>query len=1004
MGVLQLWIFSIFFQAYFSRSQNLSCNPTDFNSLRGFLNELSTGVAGWDAVNCCNWTGVTCDSSSGRVIKLELTKQNLMGSLSDSLGNLDQLRTLNLSRNFIHGQIPSSLFIMSNLVVMDLSDNDFSGSIPTIISLPALEIIDVSDNKIIGSIPVGFCTRGTKIQSINLSLNYLIGGIPAGIGNCTELMYLSLGYNLLDGGLPDELFRLTNLTWLTFPENRISGKLGNEIGNLSNLVRLDLSSNLFSGVIPDAFYGMKKLHYFSAQSNQLTGLIPFSLSNSPSLGSLVLRNNSLYGHIDLNCSAMVNLTSLDLATNQFDGSIPSNLPSCPKLMALNLARNRFIGKIPESYRNFPSLSFLSLSNCTGLYNISSALDILQNCPNLTTLVLTLNFRNEELPGNSLAHFGKLRALVIANCGLTGVLPAWLSGLSNLQLLDLSWNRLTGSIPPWFGDFQHMFYLDLSNNSFTGNIPRSLTNLQSLIFRNISLEEPSPDFPFFVRKNTSVRGLQYNQIMSFPPTLELSNNFLTGEIWEEFGNLIKVHVFNLKCNNLSGNIPSSLSGMRSVETLDLSHNNLSGSIPISLVKLTFLSKFSVAYNQLSGIIPETGQFPTFPNSSFEGNQHLCWQRSMPCDGSSSGRGSIVPRNSSRSKGEIIGMAVGVGLSIGIVITLSVLIILRAIKRKEVDHEQDESTYENEDNSDELESKLVMFLFHNKEIDNEFSLGDLLKSTGDFDQANIIGCGGFGMVYKAMLPDGRKVAVKRLSGDCGEMEREFHAEIEALSKAQHPNLVLLQGYCNYRTDKLLIYSFMENGSLDYWLHEKYDGRSVLNWHRRLNIAKGAVNGLAYLHQSCEPHILHRDIKTSNILLDGEFRAHLADFGLARFMQPYNTHVTTDLVGTLGYIPPEYGQASVASYKGDVYSFGVVLLELLTGKRPIDMCKAKGNRDMISWVMQMKSERKEKEVMDLEVYCEEYGGEMISVLDIACCCLNECPKLRPSTLQLVSWLEQI
>jgi len=199
-------------------------------------------------------------------------------------------------------------------------------------------------------------------------------------------------------------------------------------------------------------------------------------------------------------------------------------------------------------------------------------------------------------------------------------------------------------------------------------------------------------------------------------------------------------------------------------------------------------------------------------------------------------------------------------------------------------------------------------------------------------------------------------------------------------------------------------MENGSLDYWLHEKPDGPSSLDWDTRLQIAQGAARGLAYLHQSCEPHILHRDIKSSNILLDQNFEAHLADFGLARLILPYDTHVTTDLVGTLGYIPPEYGQASVATYKGDVYSFGVVLLELLTGKRPMDMCRPKGSRDLISWVLQMKREKRESEVFDPFVYDKQHSEEMLRVLEIACLCLCECPKLRPSTQQLVSRLDNI
>ncbi|CAL9756211.1 unnamed protein product [Musa acuminata subsp. burmannicoides] len=239
----------------------------------------------------------------------------------------------------------------------------------------------------------------------------------------------------------------------------------------------------------------------------------------------------------------------------------------------------------------------------------------------------------------------------------------------------------------------------------------------------------------------------------------------------------------------------------------------------------------------------------------------------------------------------------------------------------------------------------------------------------------------------------------------MEREFQAEVETLSRAQHRNLVLLQGYCKFGSDRLLIYSYMENGSLDYWLHEKHEGSSMLERGRRLRIALGAARGLAYLHESCEPHILHRDIKSSNILLDEDFDAHLADFGLARLILPTETHVTTDLVGTLGYIPPEYGQSPVATFKGDVYSFGVVLLELLTGRRPVDMCQPKGCREVVSLVLQKKKDRREAEVFDRCMFDSDGdNSQTLRMLEIACLCVNESPKLRPSTNQLVAWLEEI
>ncbi|EOY01409.1 Phytosulfokin receptor 1 [Theobroma cacao] len=985
MGTQDCWVMVVvlgfFFQAQLLNSQILTCNPKDLTALQGFMGNLTTKLEGWttnSSTDCCDWEGITCDpSSSGRVIKLELSKKKLAGILSDSLAGLDQLKTLNLSHNFLINSLPVSLFHMPKLEILDLSYNDFSGAIPESINLPSIRNLELSFNYLNGSLPSHICVNSTQIQFLSLTVNYFSGNILPGLGTCSSLDKLCLGMNDLTGGITEDIFQLQNLTLLGLQDNNFYGELSPGIANLSKLVRLDISSNNFSGEIPDVFNQLQNFQYLLAHSNKFSGKIPSSLSNSPVINLLNLRNNSLEGSIDLNCSAMVALNSLDLATNKFNGPVPDNLPLCRQLKNINLARNTFSGQIPESFKEFHSLSYLSLSN-SSLHNLSSALQILQQCRNLTALVLTLNFPGETLPDDPTLHFEKLKVLVIASCRLKGSIPQWLRNITALQLLDLSWNHLAGAIPPWFGSYRDLFYLDLSNNSFTGEIPKSLTELPSLIDGNISLEEPSPDFPFFMKRNESGRGLQYNQIWSFPPTLELGHNFLSGPIWPEFGNLKKVHVFDLKFNNLSGPIPGNLSGMSSLEILDLSHNDLSGTIPPSLERLSFLSTFSVAYNQLSGRIPSEGQFQTFPNSSFEGN-NLCGDHWSRCQDATSEDRHESPKSSRRNKVIIIGMVVGIILGTAFLLGLMFVIVLRAHKRGEVDPEKEEPDTNDKD-LEELSSRLVV-LFQNRETYKELCIDDLLKSTNNFDQANIIGCGGFGL-----------------------MDREFRAEVEALSRAQHPNLVHLQGYCMHKGDRLLIYSYMENGSLDYWLHEKVDGPSSLDWETRLQIALGAARGLAYLHQSCEPHILHRDIKSSNILLDENFKAHLADFGLARLILPYDTHVTTDLVGTLGYIPPEYGQASVATYKGDVYSFGVVLLELLTGKRPMDMCKPKGSRDLISWVIRMKIENRESEVFDPFIYGKQHDKEMLRVLEIACLCLSESPKVRPTTQQLVSCLDKV
>ncbi|KAH6792628.1 phytosulfokin receptor 1 [Perilla frutescens var. hirtella] len=1006
MTVLILFII-LTFLGFSSQAQNFTCNSNDLDALNAFAHLLESDFDGWDfnssSPNCCAWAGITCDSPPSaavpaRVVKLELCGRRLSGDISESLGNLERLKTLNLSRNFLKGSIPLSLLHLPELEILDLSYNDISGSFPSSINLPSIRVVNVSENSIEGGVPVGICSNSSKIRALNVADNRLVGVLPIGLGNCTSLEELGLATNFISGALPEDLFRLQNLSKLFLQENDFSGQLSPLIGNLSNLVRVDLTLNEFSGDLPDVFDRLVRLSYFSAQSNGFTGGIPTSLANSPTITWLSLRNNSLGDTIVLNCSAMVNLVSLDLATNQFRGKIPENLPSCPKLSMINLAKNFFQGQVPDSFKNFESLTSLSLSN-SSISNLSAALEVLQHCRNLTTLVLTLNFQDEIMPDYPSLKFVRLKTLVIANCRLTGNIPQWLSGCRNLQLLDLSWNRLGGSIPPWFGNFSFLFYLDLSNNSFTGNIPKELTEIKSFISGNVSMVEPSPDFPLFVRKNQN--GLKYKRAISFPPTLELGNNFLTGPIWPEFGNLKRLHILDLKCNNLSGSIPITLSLLTSLETLDLSFNNLNGEIPRSLSKLTFLSNFNVAHNDLTGPIPTGPQFQSFPNSSFDGNPGLCGDHGFrPCPDNGN-----VPHlsagKSKKTRGITIAMGVGIGAGTIILVALVCLIVLCSCKRKVVDPENEDAD-NREKNLEEISSLVI--LCQNKENNKEIFLDDLLKATDDFDQSNIIGCGGFGLVYKAVLPDGRKVAIKRLSGEYFQIEREFQAEIETLSRAQHPNLVLLQGYCKYKNDRLLIYTYMENGSLDYWLHEKIDGPSSLDWETRLQIARGAARGLAYLHQSCEPRILHRDIKSSNILLDEKFEAHLADFGLARLILPYDTHVSTDLVGTLGYIPPEYGQAAVATYKGDIYSFGVVLLELLTGKRPMDIGRPKGCRDMIAWVIQMKREKRETEVVDPFIYDKQHAQEMLTILDIACLCLSENPKTRPCTLQLVSWLDNI
>ncbi|XP_020587194.1 phytosulfokine receptor 1-like [Phalaenopsis equestris] len=1010
------------------RSQSLICDSGDVAALIDFANALGSPLplSSWTAgtsLNCCNWTGVECGplSNSGRrVTHLNLSNKNLSGSISNSVGALDQLISLNFSQNSLKGVVPSSIFQLKNLKVLDLSMNDlsgpiagnitltsiehfnvsgnmFNGSRPILTSSKSLTLFDISINLFTGDVDAEICIDSPGVQFLYFSMNLLSGEFPVGLANCSSLRELSICMNDISGNLPEDLFKLKYLSKLNLEGNNLLGRLSDRISNLSNLVQFDLSFNRFYGNIPNVVGNLNKLQCFCAQSNRFSGAIPASLSNLSGLRVLNLRNNSLSGEINLNFTGMVLLTSLDLGSNLFSGTIPPNLSGCSELQTLNVASNLLTGQIPESFKNLISLTYLSLSRNL-LSNLNDALRVLQQCPKLTNLVLTKSFKaGEEILVERIQGFPNLEVLAIPNCGLSGWIPTWLQNCTKLKVLDLSWNNLSGVIPQWLGDLNDLFYLDLSNNSLGGEIPDGLAQMKGLRAKT-NLQQPSSlnDFPFYIKKNTTGKGLQYNHVSSFPPSLLLSHNMLIGSIPKGFGYLKALHQLDLSHNGLYGTIPDQLSGMSSLELLDLSHNNLTGSIPLSLTKLTFLSRFIVAFNNLVGSVPTGGQFSTFSAADFEGNPGLCYFHSPSCN-------CVEPVQSisrrAKSKAIIIGMTFGIGIGTALLLAIVYLFLFRNHSKK-----GEERSKQVADSGDlETDGSKYVILFKNMDK-QELSISDILKATGNFDQSNIIGCGGFGLVYKAMLPDGSKVAIKRLSGDYGQMDREFQAEVETLSRAQHENLVLLQGYCMIGSDRLLIYSYMENGSLDYWLHEKFDGGSTLDWSTRLRIAQGAARGLAYLHQSCWPHILHRDIKSSNILLDGKFEAHLADFGLARLILPYNTHVTTDLVGTLGYIPPEYGQSSVATYKGDVYSFGVVLLELLTGKRPLDMAKPKRCRDLISWVLQMRKEGKEANVLDRHIYTKENEEQMLEMLEIASICLSEAPRNRPLAEQLVAWLYAI
>ncbi|XP_037445864.1 tyrosine-sulfated glycopeptide receptor 1-like [Triticum dicoccoides] len=990
-------------------SPGSSCSEQEKSSLLQFLAGLSQDgglSATWrNGTDCCKWEGITC-RQDGTVTAVLLRWKGLQGYISQSLGVLTGLQYLNLSHNSLSGGLPPELMSSSSITILDVSFNQLNGTLQELpSSTPArpLQVLNISSNSFTGQFPSTTWKAMVNLIALNASKNSFTGQIPTHLCNSSpSFAVLELSFNKFSGSIPPSLGNCSKLRELGAGYNNLSGAIdGTHITNLGDLVTLDLGWNSFSGKIPASIGQLKKLEELHLAYNNMSGELPSALSNCTNLITIDLKSNHFSGKLTkVNFSNLPNLRILDLWLNNFTGEVPESIYSCSNLIALRLSSNNLHGQLSSRIGNLKYLSFLSLGK-NNFTNITNALQILKSSKNLTTLLMGHNFMGEILSHDeTIDGFGNLQFLDIQGCNFSGRIPVWISRATNLQMLVLCDNRLTGPIPGWITSLSNLFYMDVSSNNLTGEIPSTLMEMPMLKSTDNATHLDSTVFELPVYNGPA---LQYRVFTSFPAVLNLSNNSFTGVIPAQIGQLKVLAVLDFSFNKLSGQIPQSVCDLTNLQVLDLSSNNLTGTIPAALNRLHYLSAFNISNNDLEGPIPPGGQFDTFQNSSFNENPKLCGSMlTHKCDSAS------IPPLSTKTqhKKGLFVIAFGVFFGgIAVLLLLGRFIVLIRINgittrdRRENNGDVEATSFY----SSSEQTLVVMRMPQGKTEENKLKFADILKATNNFDKENIIGCGGYGLVYKAELPDGSKLAIKKLNGDMCLMEREFSAEVDALSMAQHDNLVPLWGYCIQGNSRFLVYSYMENGSLDDWLHNRYDdASSFLDWPTRLKIAKGASLGLSYIHDVCKPQIVHRDIKSSNILLDKEFKAYVADFGLARLILPDRTHVTTELVGTMGYIPPEYGQAWVATLRGDMYSFGVVLLELLTGRRPVTVLST--SKELVPWVLQMRSEGKQTEVLDPTLRGRGYEEQMLKVLETACKCVDNNQFRRPAISDVVSSLASV
>ncbi|XVE83625.1 hypothetical protein DITRI_Ditri16bG0102200 [Diplodiscus trichospermus] len=285
---------------------------------------------------------------------------------------------------------------------------------------------------------------------------------------------------------------------------------------------------------------------------------------------------------------------------------------------------------------------------------------------------------------------------------------------------------------------------------------------------------------------------------------------------------------------------------------------------------------------------------------------------------------------------------------------------------------------------------------------FTLRDLDLATNRFSSENVLGEGGYGVVYKGRLINGTEVAVKKLLNNLGQAEKEFRVEVEAIGHVRHKNLVRLLGYCIEGVHRMLVYEYVNNGNLEQWLHGGMRHHGTLTWEARMKVVLGTAKALAYLHEAIEPKVVHRDIKSSNILIDEDFNAKVSDFGLAKLLDSGESHITTRVMGTFGYVAPEYANTGLLNEKSDIYSFGVLLLEAVTGRDPVDYGRPANEVNLVEWLKMMVGTRRAEEVVDPNLEVRPAIRALKRSLLVALRCVDPDADKRPKMSQVVLMLE--
>ncbi|KAJ8770822.1 hypothetical protein K2173_021737 [Erythroxylum novogranatense] len=755
---------------------------------------------------------------------------------------------------------------------LNITEKNLVGAIsPYIGNLSFLRILDLSNNSFTSEIPqeVGNLLR---LRFLRLTGNILGGDIPTNLSHCTKLEFIGFSYNKLVGKILEDIGSLVELKYVGIEQNNLTGKLPSSLGNLTLLDSLFAGYNNLVGKIPVEIGKLSSLKEFQISVNSISGTIPETLFNISSLSVFSITSNQIGGTIPYDIGLnLPNLIFFGIARNRFYGSIPDSFGNASKLELINIGHNNFVGQVPITLGILKNLRRLRLPN----NNLGG-----RSANDLIFLTSLKNCTNMEILSLAINNFGDVLPTSLTN------LSSQLSNIRNCQsLVELyaSENKFSGSIPKEILSLPSLSKsFNLSRNSLTGNLPSEVGNLKQL------------------------------------NTLDISANNLSGEIPTTIGQCLRMEKLYMNSNFFRGSIPSSLASLKGLQELDLSRNNLTGEILRDLQSLQFLSYLNLSFNDLKGEVPTRGVFTNASAVSLIGNKKLCG--GVP--------ELFLPKCPTKTTRKSIAFKLSIIIPCLVVSAFLIFIILSCLWRRK-------SRKKSHSRTTSVGKLLIV------------SYKDLHQATSGFSESNLIGLGSFSFVYMGFLDQlQRHIAIKVLNLQNMGASKSFLAECKTLGNIRHRNLVKILTYCSsldYKGNEFtaLVYQFMENGSLENWLHPDPNKRSTMknfDLLQRLNIAIDVSSALHYLHDECESSIIHRDLKPGNVLLDKDMIAHVSDFGVAKIISTINDFSqsltsTTRIKGTIGYTAPEYGMGSEASKEGDIYSYGILVLEMFSGRRPVD-----------------------------------------------------------------------